>query len=101
MSNPCPIVIDTDGSGFQFTSALDGVKFDFYGNGHPIQLAWPAPGSTNGWLAIDLNGNGKIDSAKELFSNVAAQPANNPTTRAARSVLNVMSASLFFINVSC
>lgn len=71
-----PIIIDTDGSGFNLTSAANGIKWDFYGVGQPIQIAWTAPGSTNGWLAIDLNGNGLIDSAKELFSNVAAQPAN-------------------------
>lgn len=71
-----PIIIDTDGSGFHLTSAAGGVLFDFYGDGKPIQIAWTAQGSTNGWLAIDLNGNGTIDSAKELFSNVAEQPAN-------------------------
>jgi len=71
-----PIIIDTDGSGFHLTSAANGIKWDFNGVGQPIQIAWTAPGSTNGWLAIDLNGNGTIDSAKELFSNVAAQPAD-------------------------
>jgi hypothetical protein len=67
-----PIIIDTDSSGFHLTSAAQGIKWDFFGSGKPIQIAW----TTNGWLAIDLNGNGKIDSAKELFSNIAAQPKN-------------------------
>jgi hypothetical protein len=71
-----PIIIDTDGSGFHLTSAAQGIHWDFFGNGHPIQIAWTQAGSTNGWLAIDLNGNGTIDSAKELFSNVASQPAD-------------------------
>jgi hypothetical protein len=69
-----PIIIDTDGSGFHLTSAPQGIKWDFYGNGKPIQIAWTQAGSTNGWLAIDLNGNGKIDSAKELFGNASPQP---------------------------
>lgn len=69
-----PIIIDTDGSGFHLTSAAAGVLFDFFGDGKPIQIAWTAEGSTNGWLALDRNGNGKIDSAKELFGNITPQP---------------------------
>jgi hypothetical protein len=58
------------------TSVSGGVKFDFYGNGTPIQISWTAPGSTNGWLALDRNHNGLIDSAKELFGNITVQPAS-------------------------
>jgi hypothetical protein len=72
-----PIIIDTDGKGFQLTSAGAGVLFDFFGTGKPIQIAWTAPGSTNGWLALDRNGNGVIDSAKELFGNVTPQPLSD------------------------
>ena len=56
------------------TSAANGVLFDFYGNGKPIQIAWTAKGSTNGWLALDLNGDGVINSALELFGNITPQP---------------------------
>jgi len=74
-----PIIIDTDGNGFHLTSATDGVLFDFFGNGKPFMLAWTAPGSTNGWLALDRNGNGLIDSGKDLFGNITAQPpSDNP-----------------------
>jgi len=72
-----PIIIDTDGSGFHLTSAANGVFFDFLGNGKPFLIAWTAPGSTNGWLALDLNGNGLIDSGKELFGNITAQPLSD------------------------
>ncbi len=72
-----PIIIDTDGSGFHLTSAADGVLFDFSGTGKPIQIAWTAPGSTNGWLALDRNGNGNIDSGKELFGNITEQPSSS------------------------
>jgi hypothetical protein len=70
-----PIVIDTDGSGFHLTSAANGVMFDFYGNGKPIQLAWTAEGSTNGWLALPRDG--QVTSARDLFGNVTAQPLTN------------------------
>lgn len=74
-SNSCntsPIVIDTDGTGFHLTSASDGVLFDFFGNGRPLQIAWTAKGSTNGWLALPKNG--QITSARDLFGNITAQP---------------------------
>ena len=71
---PSPIVIDTDGSGFHFTSANDGVWFDFYGTGQPIKLSWTRAGSTNAWLVLDRNNNDTIDSAAELFGNYTAQP---------------------------
>lgn len=76
-SNPSPILIDTDGSGFHLTNAHDGVVFDFFGDGNPIRISWTAANSTNGWLALDRNGNGRIDSARELFGNVTEQPQSS------------------------
>jgi len=67
-----PIIIDTDGSGFHLTSVQNGIKWDFNGNGAPIQIAWTAPGSTNGWLAMP-DANGQITSAQQLFSSLAPQ----------------------------
>lgn len=70
-------MIDTDGTGFSLTSVENGVMFDFYGTGKPVQIAWTAKGSRNGWLALDRNGNGKIDNATELFGNITEQPASD------------------------
>lgn len=69
---PSPIVIDTNGEGFHMTSAAEGVKFDFYGDGHPIQISWTARGSQNGWLALP-DKDGKVTNARELFGNITAQ----------------------------
>ncbi len=74
-----PIIIDTDGKGFHLTSKEDGVRFDFYDNGSPIQIAWTAAGSTNGWLVLPRNKDKVVLSAKDMFGNITAQPASkNP-----------------------
>ncbi len=69
-----PIIIDTTGEGFHLTSATEGVVFDIRGDGKPVQLAWTASASRNAFLALDRNGNGKIDNGKELFGNFTDQP---------------------------
>jgi hypothetical protein len=71
---PSPIIIDTIGEGFQLTSEPNGVFFDIRGNGMPVSVAWTARSSRNAFLALDRNGNGRIDSGKELFGNFTAQP---------------------------
>lgn len=77
--NSSPIIIDVSGTGFQLTSAQTGVLFDFYGNGKPVRIAWTSSGSDDAWLVLDRNGNGKIDSGKEMFGNLTAQPqSKNP-----------------------
>jgi hypothetical protein len=64
--------------GYILTSAENGVRFDFFANGKPIQMAWTARGWNGGFLALDRNGNGKIDNGTELFGNVTPQP--NPAS---------------------
>jgi hypothetical protein len=73
-SENTPILLDVDGSGFALTDAENGVHFEIQGNGGLPQVAWTAPGSTNGWLALDRNGNGRIDSGRELFGDMTDQP---------------------------
>lgn len=72
-----PIIVDTTGRGFHLTPATGGVIFDIAGNGHPIKIAWTAPGSSNAFLALDRNHNGQIDGGKELFGNFTAQPESD------------------------
>jgi len=51
--------------------------FDIKGNGHPLHIAWTDATSGNAFLALDRNGNGKIDSGKELFGNATQQPPSD------------------------
>lgn len=58
-----PLVINFDGRGAQLTSQR--FRFDLDADGRAEELAMLAGGS--GYLALDLNGNGRIDSGAELF----------------------------------
>jgi hypothetical protein len=61
-----PIVLDVGAPGISFTEVGNGVQFDINGDGIVDQVAWTAAG--DGFLALDVNGSGSIDSGAELFS---------------------------------
>jgi hypothetical protein len=63
-----------NGDGFQLTDTAHGVDFDFAGSGAPRHMSWTVGGSDDAWLVLDRNRNGRIDSAREMFGNVTAQP---------------------------
>jgi hypothetical protein len=68
-----PILIDLAGKGYLMSGTQAGVKFDILANGNPVQLSWPVAGANIGFLALDLNNNGRIDNGAELFSNISPQ----------------------------
>ena len=61
-----PIVLDLDHNGFAFTTQENGVQFDINHDGVKDHVAWT--NGHDGMLALDINGNGKIDSGSELFT---------------------------------
>lgn len=54
---------------YALTSLEDGVQFDLDADGRSDRVSWSAAGSSLGFLALDLSGNGVIDDGSELFGN--------------------------------
>jgi hypothetical protein len=68
----CPLILDLDGDGAHsvnlgWVENRSRVYFDMDNDGYAERTAWVAAG--DGLLAIDKNGNGKIDGQGELFGN--------------------------------
>ncbi len=60
-----PIVFDLDGDGVELTSYKDGARFDLMGEGRAVNTAFVTGGDA--FLALDRNGDGIINSGRELF----------------------------------
>ena len=77
-THPCtsPLVLDLDGDGRILTTGLEhGVEFDINGDGHLDSIGWTVRASGDGFLWLDLNRNGVVDSGRELFGTSMPLPA--------------------------
>ena len=61
-----PLVLDLGHAGIDFSSIGDGVSFDINADGVLDQVAWTS--GEDGFLAYDLDGSGRIESGRELFT---------------------------------
>jgi len=65
-----PIVVPLNPRGtVQLTSVANGVRFDLDADGEAEQIAWTDPRAAVAFLAMDRNGNGRIDDGSELFGD--------------------------------
>ena len=60
-----PLVLDLDRDGLDLTT--ERVKFDLRATGEPQSVTWT--GKREGFLVLDLNDDGRINSGRELFGN--------------------------------
>lgn len=60
-----PIVLDLDGDGIETVAVANGVYFDHNNDGFKEKTGWAS--ADDGLLVLDRNGNGTIDSGRELF----------------------------------
>ncbi len=70
-----PLVLDLDGDGLELTSVWAGtpVSFDVLGDGNKVRTGWVF--GDDALLALDVDGNGRIDSGAELFGENSARAA--------------------------
>lgn len=64
-----PILIDLDGEGYRLTGLNDPVSFDLDADGDRDTVGWTARNTRQGFLCLDRDRNGVIDSGRELFGN--------------------------------
>ena len=60
-----PLVLDLDGDGLELTGASGAILFDHNADNIKTGTGWA--GRDDGFLVRDLNGNGTIDTGRELF----------------------------------
>lgn len=88
-----PLVFDLDGNGrLDLIDAFDDTKpvmFDIMGIGKKSRSGWVE--AQDAMLVLDVNGNGKIDDGRELFSEFS-WVRGNPEDRAAKRFYNGFAA---------
>jgi hypothetical protein len=72
--NQDPLLLALDGGALALTDLVPGVRFDADGDGVAEQVTWTTAGAQVGFLALDLNGNGVIDTGAELFAGPPSGP---------------------------
>lgn len=63
----CPLIVQTQHGAWSLTDPAGGVMFDMNADGRRDRTSWTTPGSGLAFVALDLNHNGTIDDAAELF----------------------------------
>lgn len=76
--NGSPIILDLGHDGYRLTSVAAGVRFDLRNEGRMLRVAWTRPSAETGFLVLDRNANGRVDSGAELFGNFTPLQSGGP-----------------------
>jgi hypothetical protein len=82
-----PILIDLDNDGFHLAGLNDAVMFDLDADGQPNRISWTAFGTGDAFLVFDRDGNGMIDSGRELFGNATLLASGAPASNGYEALL--------------
>lgn len=69
-----PLVVNPDSGPWALSGLDDPVIFDIDADGDADRMAWTARDSSLAFVALDRNGNGRIDDASELFGDHTRLP---------------------------
>lgn len=64
-----PILFNLGDGPYRLSGLDDPVSFDIHADGQRLKIGWTARNASVAFLALDRNGNGKIDDGAELFGN--------------------------------
>jgi Ca2+-binding RTX toxin-like protein len=87
-----PLVFDLDGDGFDTLGQSAVTYFDHDGNGFAELSGWV--GGDDGLLVMDRNGNGRIDSGRELFGDQTVLASGAIATSGVQALAEWDSAAL-------
>lgn len=72
------LVLDLDGDGLFLSDRYTPVRFDLDGDGAPETTSWTAAGRSEGFLWLDVDGDGKVGGATELVGSALRLPGHEP-----------------------
>ena len=92
-----PLALDLNRDGLIGTISTDeGITFDHGATGVEYGTGWI--NSSDAWLALDLNGNGVIDSGRELFGDNTIKLDGNRATDAFDALMQGQNAALLAVH---
>lgn len=70
-----PLILDLNGDGLRTVDRDSPVLFDIDGDGHKELVTWTLWETEEGFLVLDRNRNGRIDSGREFFGDATQLPS--------------------------